>query len=267
MGNVKLISAFVAGVFASAGAFAGTVVSGFDANTLAPNDDGSTGLVDIGFTASFFGNEYTQLYVNNNGNVTFDFSQGTYTPYDLNTTGRVIIAPFFADVDTRSAGSPVTYGVGTYDGQSAFGVNWVDVDYYRSSVDHAARNSFQLILVDRSNGDFDILFNYDTIQWETGTASSGSAEGLGGYSARAGYSNGTLTPGTFFELPGSAVNGAFLDGGANALAYQSILFEVRNGAVSAPIIVPPPIPEPETYAMLLAGLGIVGAMARRRRKA
>jgi hypothetical protein len=26
-----------------------------------------------------------------------------------------------------------------------------------------------------------------------------------------------------------------------------------------------PIPEPETYAMLLAGLGLIGAVARRRR--
>ncbi len=35
-----------------------------------------------------------------------------------------------------------------------------------------------------------------------------------------------------------------------------------------PVIPPPPptIPEPETYAMMLAGLGLIGAVARRRRK-
>lgn len=30
-------------------------------------------------------------------------------------------------------------------------------------------------------------------------------------------------------------------------------------------VVPPPIPEPETYAMMLAGLGLIGFMARRRK--
>ena len=29
----------------------------------------------------------------------------------------------------------------------------------------------------------------------------------------------------------------------------------------------PPVPEPETYAMFLAGLGLIGAIARRRRAA
>ncbi|MDR0700965.1 MAG: PEP-CTERM sorting domain-containing protein [Azoarcus sp.] len=266
MRNLKLITLFAAGILSSAGAFAGPVVSGFDSNTLAPNDDSSTGLVDIGFTSNFFGKEYTQLYVNNNGNVTFDYRLITYTPYNLTSTSQVIIAPFFADVDTSSAGSPVTYGTGTYDGQAAFGVNWVDTDYYQSSLNHTARNSFQLILVDRDNGDFDIIFNYDTIQWETGTASGGSGSGLGGSSARAGYSNGTGDEGSFLELPGSAINGAFLDGGEYALAGQSILFEVRNGAVLPPTFTTS-VPEPEAYAMLLIGLGVLGSTAKRRRKA
>ena len=79
-------------------------LTGCTANTLPANDDGSTGAVPIGFTADFFGNPFTQLFVNNNGNVTFDGPLGKFTPFDLTTTGDVIIAPFFADVDTTGGG-------------------------------------------------------------------------------------------------------------------------------------------------------------------
>jgi hypothetical protein len=50
----------------------GSVRPGFNANFLPANDDSSTGLVPIGFTANFFGQSYSGLFVNNNGNVTFD---------------------------------------------------------------------------------------------------------------------------------------------------------------------------------------------------
>jgi hypothetical protein len=224
------------------------VRAGFNDNTLPRNDDLSTNLVSMGFSQplNFFGNDYSQLYVNNNGNVTFDESLFTYTPFDLTSTGRVIIAPFFGDVDTRSSGTaPVTYGYGTstVDGHDAFGVNWLNVGYYNFHADKL--NNFQLVLIDRSDiepGDFDIEFNYDRIQWETGDVSGGSG-GLGGDSARAGYSNGTGEPGTSFELPGSAVNGAFLDSNpSSGLIHNSLnstqpgryLFQVRNGVVVDP---------------------------------
>lgn len=223
----------------------------FAANTLPANDDGSTGLVDIGFSANFFGTTYTQLYVNNNGNVTFDAPLATFTPFDLTSTGRVIIAPFFGDVDTRAPGSDVVaygYGVGVVEGRAAFGVNWIDVGYFGIHDDKL--NSFQLVLIDRSDvspGDFDIEFNYDQIQWETGDA-SGGVGGLGGSAARAGYSNGTGEVGTFFELPGSAVNGAFLDSNTSTgLIHDSLdsdqlgryRFSVRDGQVQPlEVIVP-----------------------------
>jgi hypothetical protein len=253
---------------------AGVIVSGFNSNTLARNDDSSTGPVNLGFSANFFGISSSQLYVNNNGNVTFGSSLSTYTPFDLTSTGRQIIAPFFADVDTRFAGDPVTYGTGAFNGRNAFGVNWVNVDYYSSDPAHTNRNSFQLILVDRSDvaaGDFDIIFNYDKIQWESGQASGGDANGQGGASARVGFSNGTGVPGSFYELEGSAVNGAFLDGGPNALISNRInssldgryIFSARSGDV---VVEPNPVPEPSSLVLFGIGAFVFGIGAARRRR-
>lgn len=215
---------------------------GCNTNALFPNDDGSTGFIPIPFTINFFGDEYGGLWANNNGNLTFDGPMSTYTPFPIGTTNRPIIAPFFGDVDTRGSGSGVlTYGMTTFGGHDAFCALWDDVGvgYYGGHVDKL--NMFQVLLVERSDtgpGNFDIVFNYDQIQWETGDASGGSG-GLGGSSARIGYANGTSAS---FELPGSAINGAFLDSNANTgLVHNSVnsplqlgryIFPVRNGAAT-----------------------------------
>lgn len=224
--------------------------AGFESNTLAANDDRSTDLVEVGFTLNFFGQEFTDLYVNNNGNVTFDRPLSTFTPFGLLETNVPIIAPFFADVDTRADRSElVTYGMDTIGGRPAFGVNWIDVGYFSFGDDKL--NSIQLVIVDRSDiavGDFDFEFNYNQIEWETGGASGGT-DGLGGNSARAGYSNGVDTA---FELDGSAENGGFLDdNAATGLINNSLnsdvpgryVFIVRNGEVQVtPIPTVPVVP-------------------------
>ena len=122
------------------------------------------------------------------------------------------------------------YGNGTFDGHAAFGQTWRNVGYY--SYQQSPLNTFQTLLVSRSDigaKDFDIYFNYDTIGWDTGQVSN--------VSAVAGYTNGI---GSFYQLPGSAVGGAFLDGGGNALNTNDLnsnvagryLFTVRNGVVT-----------------------------------
>jgi hypothetical protein len=202
-------------------------LQGCNTGYLPANDDGSSVALALPFTMNFVGHDYSQIFVNNNGNVTFDSGMSAYRPFDLLSTTRVIIAPFFDDVDTRGTGSNTTkYGATSYAGRPAFCVMWVNVGYYSYHVDKL--NSFQLLLIDRADtgpGNFDIMFNYDKIQWEsTDTATY----------ARAGYSNGS----TFaYEIPGSAVTGAFLDSSPTGLIHGSrdslqlgrYIFPVRTG--------------------------------------
>jgi len=188
---------------------------GFNLFNLPATNDGSTALVDIGFEISFFDTEYTSLYINNNGNVTFTAPLAGFNPLDLSSQiGTPIIAPFLADVDTTGVNSStVTYAyrAGVVNGHNAFAVNWIDVGYANGNSD--LLNRFQLVLIERSDrnpGDFDIEFNYDRIEWETGDNDGGTG-GLGGNSARAGFSGGTGVPGTYYEFEGSGVSGTFTD--------------------------------------------------------
>ena len=238
--------------------------------TLAPNDDRSSGPVEIGFTVNFFGNTDDTLFVNNNGNVTLDQPLASFTPFDLTSTNREIIAAFFADVDTRGGNGTVTYGQTMVDGRDAFAVTYDEVGYYDRRSDR--RNTFQIVLIDRSDtgaGNFDIEFNYDQIQFETGEASGGT-DGLGGSSARVGFSNGSGVEGTFFELAGSAVNGAFLDGSASGLALIAnmlnsevagrYVFFARNGDIVA---VDDVVPLPGAALFLVTGAAGLAAARRR----
>lgn len=45
---------------------------GWVLNEIPANDDGSSELVTLPFPINFFGNQYSALFVNNNGNVTFN---------------------------------------------------------------------------------------------------------------------------------------------------------------------------------------------------
>lgn len=214
---------------------------GFNAQSVPRNDDGSSGLVGLGFSVNYFGKNRSACYVNNNGNITFDSPLATFTPFGLVRTAREIIAPFFADVDTRNTASKlVYYGLDAVDGKRAFGVNYIDVGYFNEKAEKL--NKFQVVLIDRSDtgiGNFDIEFNYERIQWETGDASGGTG-GYGGTPAAVGWSNGTGEEGTFFEWPGSLISGQFLDGGPRALIRQRfnsnlpgrLVFRARDGQIT-----------------------------------
>lgn len=266
-----IVVALALATLASCGAAtATTIVSGFNGNSLAANDDLSTSQVMIGFAVNFFGTNTSSLYVNNNGNLTFTQPLSHFTPFGLGSTLTLgfgpIIAPFFADVDTR-VGNVATYGTGTFNGDAAFGANWPNVGYFSGHTNKL--NNFQTLLVDRVDtgaGNFDIYFNYGQIQWETGDASRGQ-NGLGGDCAAVGYTNGLSgAQNVSFNWPGSLVCNSFLDGGTAPLIHATndntpgqLYFQVRNGNV----VSPSPVPEPGTS--MLMGSGILALFGMRRR--
>ena len=238
---IALASAGVGSIPAQADTSSAIVsIGGCSTNTIPANDDSSSGQVALPFAMNFYGTTYNSLWVNNNGNVTFTGPLSTFTPFGLIGAGTPIIAPFFADVDTRGPGSGLAqYGFGptSYKGHDAFCVNWINVGYYPSATDKL--NSFQLLIVSRPDqgpGAFDTVFNYSQVQWETGSASGGTS-GLGGSSARAGFASGSSTLGASLELAGSGMNGAFLDSSTNGLIHHQenstvpgrYVYAVRNG--------------------------------------
>ena len=72
----------------------------------------------------------------------------------------------------------------------------------------------------------------------------------------------------FVTANGGNISGAFntlVAGLAAGTAYSNIHTDVYPGGEIRGFLHAAPIPEPETYAMLLAGLAIISAVARRRR--
>lgn len=207
-------------------------------------DDSGSEMAALGFQINFNGINYNNVWVNNNGNLTFSDALATYTPYTIQQNSTPMFAAFFADVDTRNYGDVTRYGTGTLqiapgNTRNIFCVNWINVGCYGVS-NSAIVNSFQMIIIDRSDiapGDFDLEYNYDKITWEAGTASGGNTSGLGGSTtASMGWSNGTNT---YYSHPGSLTAGAFLDAGPRSLINNRLnsnvngryLFSVRNGIV------------------------------------
>ena len=186
---------------------------------------------------NFFGTSYTTFYVNTNGSISFGNGISTYTPSTITGGGTPAILPYWADVDTRSyasGGQPPPIYVDIDSTSDVITVTWPGVDYFDvTTTGHTPRaNWFQLQLFDRGNGDFDIVFRYQSIQWTTGDASGGT-NGLGGTPAHAGWTAGNGT--NYYELPQSGNQSALLslsgtpgNTGTNGLW----VFEVRNGAIN-----------------------------------
>lgn len=153
---------------------------------MAPNDDGSTGQITLPFTFTLYGTPYNYCWVNNNGNVTFDYGLSSWTPWGFPSGDNPMLAPFFADVDTRGTGS-VWYKIEA----NRMIVIWDHVGYFSYGVDKL--NTFELIFSDGTDpliglGN-NVAFSYADMAWTTGSA-SGGVDGFGGSPATVGINKG-----------------------------------------------------------------------------
>lgn len=225
-----------------------------------PNDDGSSALIQLGFDFCFYEVNRPSLYINNNGNVSFSGPIGTFTATGFPAAGFDMIAPFWADVDTRNTTNADTNLVWhrTVAGSagSIFVVTWDSVGVYNRN--NSLRNTFQLLLAANANefgAGLNAAFSYGDMNWTTGTASGG----FGGVAATVGINNGDgvrFDQIGRFDQPGMFYGG----GGANPPATSGVdyldgrdyFFDACQGI----------IPAPSSLALLGMGGLIVG---RRRR--
>ena len=192
--------------------------AGFGTGVLDRNDDESTARIDISSLfpsgINLYGTYFTGLYINNNGNVTFTAPLASFTPTSIGAGfSSPIIAPFWADVDTRGPATTSTGGnsAGTNlvyynldQANKTITITWDDVGYYAFGT---KKDAFQLQLVSHGTSATGINLIYQAVQWTTGSASGGS-NGLGGQVARVGFSAGDGVH--YYELPASANQAALL---------------------------------------------------------
>jgi gliding motility-associated-like protein len=190
------------------------------------NDDGSTPVIALPFNFCLYGTSFNSVYINNNGNVSFGAPYGTFTAAGFPNAAFQMVAPFWADVDTRNAASGLVYYKIT---PTYMIVQWDGVGYYNSHV--TLINTFQLIITDGNdplvpNGN--VSFCYRDMQWTTGDASSGVG-GFGGFDAIVGANKGdgiNYIQFGAFNQPGNTYNGPANGGsGIDWLDNQSFTFD------------------------------------------
>ena len=190
----------------------GNVITAWDAG----NRDDNVTVITPPFSINFFGTYYDRICVTTNGGIyPQDSSAGNCSNrYDRDlenlalASDAPIIAALGADVDlsecqgdtARRAASfygtssrsgdgfgvpcDVYYGTTTVDGRDAYAVTWYRVSHNDNRNDQDLFNTFQIVIIKgTTNGDFDIEFNFGTVQ-----------DYDDGYSAADGSSSCTSTP-------------------------------------------------------------------------
>lgn len=137
------------------------------------------------FTFCFFGDNYTQVWMNNNGNISFTSGISAYSSNAFPSAGNEMIAAYWADFDLSGTGTMHATITPT-----AAIFNWVETGYFSGQTDKI--NTCQIVITDGTDPlvvGGNCAIHYDDMQWTTGSASGGTG-GFGGTPATAGANRG-----------------------------------------------------------------------------
>jgi hypothetical protein len=190
--------------------------------------DDDVDLVTLPFTFEFFGVDYTEVWVNANGNLTFNASNWEYWHPDIPDGSNVIIGPLYGDFDPYEAGDVFVNTLGTPP-ERRFVVTWSVVPEYSPS--GTGISTFQVQLFEGSNN---ILFLYnglttDGINWTC----TGSCVDI---AMDVGISSGGVSPSFINSASGAAIPA--LDG--TTILYTPDGFGGYDA--SSGVVLPPPGP-------------------------
>ena len=198
-------------------------------------DDGSLQVnITSVFGASginYFGTNYTSMYINTNGLITFGAPNTSYTPTALGGLTQPAIAPFWTDINITSGTATGNNNI-YYDldpGTGRVTITWLNVAAYSGGGSN--RNTFQVVLQHTSNGNFEIDIIYQKIQFtnggsgiaQTGITDGGANDyiipGSGNSAVLLGYPNATIDP----NDPAGVWSNRYLDGRVVCFASGTLI--------------------------------------------
>ncbi|XP_056114041.1 uncharacterized protein LOC130090616 isoform X1 [Rhinichthys klamathensis goyatoka] len=195
-------------------------------------DDGSSSVIPLLGPFLFFGHTYQQIYVNNNGHLTFNQPSDQIVPYSFPANGsQDIIAGLWTDLDNRVRGvvsyhqytngsvlTRATQDINNHFPNLTFSASWVFVATWDKVPYYPITNtetSFQVVLISGTHFSY-ILMNYGDIA-------------VTGLPVEAGYV--TVNSTDYFVIPGSNIGNSIsnLKNSSNVNVPGRWAFRVDSG--------------------------------------
>jgi hypothetical protein len=179
-------------------------ISGTGTEVLPSSDDSWVGNINIGFFFNYYGTDYSQLAIGNNGLLFSGVGTSQYVNQPITQTPSIhgLIAPFWDDIVTWGSAGAIYYETQGAAPNRKFIVEWYDNQHYYSSTSGI---TFEAILYEGTNN---ILFQYKDVDFGSvyGSTSSDRPPYNNGGSATVGIEDPTGNIGLQYSFNEQVIN-------------------------------------------------------------